>query len=114
MEKIVDPHALGDTGVVIPGLKPPVYHFEALDDDDPPEVDAFNQMIRDLRNQPPGNFHPDALNAHLLGTNVVSILFNKNHVLRKSCTEAVEGSHLAISFMTRAETVALACCQQLG
>jgi tRNA(fMet)-specific endonuclease VapC len=39
----------------------------------------------------------------LLDTNVVSILFNKNHSLRQSCMEAVTGSHLSISFMTRAE-----------
>ena len=39
----------------------------------------------------------------LLDTNVVSILFNKNHSLRKTCIEALAGSHLSISFMTRAE-----------
>lgn len=39
----------------------------------------------------------------LLDTNVVSILFNRNHGLRQYCMEAVAGSHLSISFMTRAE-----------
>ncbi len=39
----------------------------------------------------------------LLDTNVVSILFNRNHSLREYCIETVAGSHLAISFMTRAE-----------
>jgi hypothetical protein len=37
--------------VFIPGLKPPVWDFNPVDDGDPSEVDAFNQMIRDLRNQ---------------------------------------------------------------
>jgi tRNA(fMet)-specific endonuclease VapC len=39
----------------------------------------------------------------LLDTNVISILFNKNHTLRQHCMETVAGSHLSISFMTRAE-----------
>jgi predicted nucleic acid-binding protein len=38
-----------------------------------------------------------------LDTNIVSILFNRKHPLRNSCIEAVAGSQLAISFMTRAE-----------
>jgi predicted nucleic acid-binding protein len=43
------------------------------------------------------------MNVLLLDTNVVSILFNKNHSLRLSCMEAVAGRQLVISFMTRAE-----------
>jgi len=39
----------------------------------------------------------------LLDTNVVSVLFNRNHNLRTACMEAVSGNHLTISFMTRAE-----------
>ena len=39
----------------------------------------------------------------LLDTNVVSILFKKNHSLRQTCLEAVSGLQLVISFMTRAE-----------
>ena len=39
----------------------------------------------------------------LLDTNVVSILFKKNHSLRQACLEAVSGQQLVISFMTRAE-----------
>jgi predicted nucleic acid-binding protein len=39
----------------------------------------------------------------LLDTNVVSILFQRNHSLRQSCLQAVEGRQLIISFTTRAE-----------
>jgi predicted nucleic acid-binding protein len=39
----------------------------------------------------------------LLDTNVVSILFNRNHTLRPYCIKAVAGRQLAIAFMTRAE-----------
>ncbi|HEY7391543.1 MAG TPA: hypothetical protein VH640_23710 [Bryobacteraceae bacterium] len=39
----------------------------------------------------------------LIDTNVVSILFNRQHTLRKVCLEAVAGHQLVISFMTRAE-----------
>lgn len=37
----------------IPGLKPPVRDFAPSDDSDPSNVDAFNDMIRELRNQNP-------------------------------------------------------------
>jgi len=43
------------------------------------------------------------MNALLLDTNVVSILFNRNHRLRQTCIDAVAGHQLVISFMTRAE-----------
>lgn len=39
----------------------------------------------------------------LVDTNVVSILFNRNHPLRAACIDAVAGSQLLISFMTRSE-----------
>ncbi len=39
----------------------------------------------------------------LLDTNVVSILFNRNHSLRDACIQAVTGRQLVISFMTHAE-----------
>jgi predicted nucleic acid-binding protein len=39
----------------------------------------------------------------VLDTNVVSILFNRNHPLRQTCMDAVTGHQLVISFMTRAE-----------
>jgi predicted nucleic acid-binding protein len=39
----------------------------------------------------------------LLDTNVVSVLFNRNHSLRQTCLAAVAGHQLVISFMTRAE-----------
>ena len=42
------------------------------------------------------------MNVLLLDTNVVSILFNKNHSLRPACIEAVTGRQLVISFMTLA------------
>jgi hypothetical protein len=53
MAKVVDPRHLPDARVLIPGLKAPVQEFCAVDDGDPSEVDAFNQMIRELRNQGP-------------------------------------------------------------
>jgi hypothetical protein len=55
MAKIVDPHNLPDPKVCIPGLKPSVTEFVACDDGDPSEDDAFNRMIRDLRNQNPAS-----------------------------------------------------------
>jgi predicted nucleic acid-binding protein len=39
----------------------------------------------------------------LLDTNVVSILFNRNHRLRRTCMDTVAGYQLVSSFMTRAE-----------
>ena len=39
----------------------------------------------------------------LVDTNVVSILFNRQHSLRQACVDAVAGHQLIISFMTRAE-----------
>ena len=51
MAKVVDPRKLADPGITIPGLKPPVWDFTPVDDGDPSEVDAFNQMIRELREQ---------------------------------------------------------------
>jgi len=43
----------------IPGLKPPVWDFSPTDDGDPSEVDSFNAMIRELRDQDSA-VHPDA------------------------------------------------------
>jgi len=53
MARIVDPRALPDNRITIPGLKPPVREFAPSDDGDAREVDAFNQMIRKLRSQSP-------------------------------------------------------------
>jgi hypothetical protein len=53
MAKVVDPRNLPDQKVFISGLQPPVRDFAPSDDSDPSEVDAFNQLIRKLRNQPP-------------------------------------------------------------
>jgi len=53
MAKVVDPRRPPNSGITIPGLKPPVRDFTPADDGDPSEVDAFNQMIRELRNQNP-------------------------------------------------------------
>jgi predicted nucleic acid-binding protein len=39
----------------------------------------------------------------LVDTNVVSILFNRQHSLRQTCIDAVAGHQLVISFMTEAE-----------
>jgi predicted nucleic acid-binding protein len=43
------------------------------------------------------------MNVLLLDTNVVSILFNRNHGLRQTCVDAVAGRQLVVSFMSRAE-----------
>jgi len=43
------------------------------------------------------------MNVLLLDTNVVSILFNRNHGLRQACVDAVAGRQLVVSFMSRAE-----------
>jgi len=48
---MIDPRALPDRRMTIPGLKPPVREFTPSDDGDAREVDAFNRMIRNLRNQ---------------------------------------------------------------
>jgi hypothetical protein len=53
MARIVGPRVLPDSHVTIPGLKPPVREFVPSDDGDAREVDAFNQMIRELRIQSP-------------------------------------------------------------
>ncbi|MBI3680289.1 MAG: hypothetical protein HY235_07815 [Acidobacteria bacterium] len=53
MAKVVDPRRRPEPGITIPGLKPPVRDFTPVDDGDPSEVDAFNQMIRELRDQNP-------------------------------------------------------------
>jgi hypothetical protein len=58
MAKVIDPRELPDTRVRIPGLKPPVRKFVPADSSDPSEVDAFNQMIRELRKQSPAT-RPD-------------------------------------------------------
>jgi hypothetical protein len=53
---MIDPHAAGESKVAVPGIKPPVRDFAPSDDGDPREVDAFNRMIRSLRNQNPAGF----------------------------------------------------------
>jgi hypothetical protein len=55
MAKVVDPRELPDAKVRIPGLKPPVREFAPFDESDPAEADAFNRMIRELRNQSPAS-----------------------------------------------------------
>jgi hypothetical protein len=55
MAKVVDPGKLPDQKVCIPGLKPAVRELTPSDDGDPSEADAFNRMIRELRNQSPVN-----------------------------------------------------------
>jgi hypothetical protein len=59
MAKLVDPRNLPSQKAAIPGLKPPVRNFTPTDDADPAQVDAFNQMIRDLRDQGPAPYPPD-------------------------------------------------------
>jgi hypothetical protein len=48
---VVDPHNFVAPNISIPGLEPPVREFSPTDDGDPSEVDAFNAMIRELRDQ---------------------------------------------------------------
>ena len=59
MANVVDPQNLESPRVSIPGLKPPVWDFSPTDDGDPCEVDEFNAMIRELRDQD-WAVHPDA------------------------------------------------------
>jgi tRNA(fMet)-specific endonuclease VapC len=54
------------------------------------------------------------MNPLLLDTNVVSILFNRNHRARDSCVRAVAGHELAISFMSRAELLLWPVVNQWG
>jgi hypothetical protein len=58
MAKVVDPRRFPDAGCAIPGLKPPVRDFTPADTGDPSEVDAFNRMIRELRDQSPAAIPP--------------------------------------------------------
>jgi hypothetical protein len=51
MANVVDPRNFVPPRISIPGLKPPVWDFSPSDDGDPIEVDAFNAMIRELRDQ---------------------------------------------------------------
>jgi hypothetical protein len=55
MARVVDPNNRPDPKVCIPGLKPPVFEFGPRDDGDPAEADAFNRMIRELRNWNPAS-----------------------------------------------------------
>ena len=43
------------------------------------------------------------MRALLLDTNIVSILFNRNHSLRDLCLGVATGNYLVVSFITRAE-----------
>lgn len=49
MAKVVDPRNLPAQKVQIPGLKPPVCDFSAVDGGESAEADAFNDFIRELR-----------------------------------------------------------------
>ena len=51
MAKVVDTLNFAAPSVPIPGLKDPVWDFSPTDDGDPSEVDAFNEMVRELRDQ---------------------------------------------------------------
>ncbi len=51
MAKVVNPRSLPALELFIPGLKPPVWDFVPSDDGDPSEVDAFIEMIREVRNR---------------------------------------------------------------
>jgi hypothetical protein len=53
MAKVLPVRSLPDREVRIPGLKPAVRDFVPSDDADPAEVDAFNSMIRKLRDRNP-------------------------------------------------------------
>ena len=53
MAKLVDPGNLPERDVSIPGLKPAIQSFTLSDDADPSEVDRFNTMVRQLRDQSP-------------------------------------------------------------
>lgn len=59
MAKVVDPRKFVGPSIFIPGLKPPIWDFSPADDGDPYEVDQFNALIRELRNQD-STVKPDA------------------------------------------------------
>ena len=59
MADVVDPRNFAPPSISIHGLKPPVREFSPSDDGDPSEVDAFNSMIRELRDQE-RSVRPDA------------------------------------------------------
>jgi hypothetical protein len=51
MARLVDPEKIATPTVAIPRLKDPVWDFSPTDSEDPSEVDAFNEMIRELRDR---------------------------------------------------------------
>ena len=53
------------------------------------------------------------MNVLLLDTNVVSILFNRNHGLRQNYVDVVTGHQLVVSFMTLAELLLCAVRSQV-
>jgi hypothetical protein len=53
MAKLLDPQKLPSQRQPPPGMKAPVRQFEPTDDSNPAEVDAFNRMIREIRNNNP-------------------------------------------------------------
>jgi hypothetical protein len=53
MATVVDPKDLRPSRLVIPGAKPPVVAFGLGDTGEPGEVDAFNRLVRELRQQSP-------------------------------------------------------------
>jgi hypothetical protein len=50
---VVDPSALPERAVPIPGAKPPVYSLPYKDLGHPDEVDAFRKLVRKIRRQSP-------------------------------------------------------------
>ena len=59
MAKVADTRNFAAPDISIPGLESPVWDFSPTDDGDPSEVDTFNAMIRELRDQDP-SVRPDA------------------------------------------------------
>jgi hypothetical protein len=54
MAKVVDPRNLPPQPAPFPGMKPPVMKFEPTDEGvDSVEIDAFNELIRKLRQYGP-------------------------------------------------------------
>jgi len=50
---VVDPRSLPERAAPIPGAKPPVYSLPYKDIGHPEEVDAFRELIRQIRHRLP-------------------------------------------------------------
>jgi len=50
---VIDPKGLPERAIPVPGAKPPVYSLPYKDLGLPGEVDAFRELVREIRRQSP-------------------------------------------------------------